>query len=223
MPAIPIIASGISAFSAYKQGRAAQQAAGQQQAAAGQLSNLSKSIMGFGNKQFSLGAPALGQALKHYTALTMGNRGEINSALAPDRAQIAEGYTGAEQGMIARMAPGPTRDKAIADLYRQKAGQLGLLPFQARQNAVNQLGGIGSGLVEGAGRSMSSAANPLSAAGNLYENAGQNQANAWGAYGNIAVNAAQGAQGVYDWYKNRYGKNTGVAGGYTPNDTNGWG
>jgi hypothetical protein len=89
-----------------------------------------------GRQLGQLGLPLLQSSSNYYRALIGGDRGAIDSALAPERAGIQDTYRGASRGLS--MLRGPTKDLATAELGRQKAGQLGLLPAQARANAVQQ-------------------------------------------------------------------------------------
>jgi hypothetical protein len=203
MPAIALIGLGISAYSAYKQGKAASAAASAQNAVAQQQSDLAKELMGQGQSEYNMGAPALSKAMQYYTTLATGGRGAISNALAPSMNALADTYGGAEKGMNERMAPGPTRDRAIAELYRQKAGQMGLMPFQARQGAIGQLGTMGQGLMTEGGKTMQSASGVFNSSGQMSGTAGQNQANAWGAYGNMAGDITKAVGGAWDIYKNR--------------------
>lgn len=205
MPIPLLIAAGVSAYSAYKQGKAADNTAGQQEKLAGQQSSLAKEIMGYGQQQYGMGAPAMQQAMKYYTTLATGNRGAIDTALAPQRNQIADSASGIEQGLDNHLAPGPTRDRAIADLYRQKAGQLGMLPINARQNAMGQLATQGQQSVGNAASFFGQSSGALNSAGNMFDIAGQNRANAAGAYGQMGNDLGKLGGGVWDWYKNRGG------------------
>ena len=223
MPAIPLIVMGVSAatsaYQARKQGQANKQAIGLQQQQLDRQSALGQEISGFARNQMNMGGPALQKAMEYYTKLATGDRAAIGSQLAPDIAAVTEASGGAERGLTARMAAGPGRDRAIADLYRQRAGQIGLMPFQARANANQQLGTMGQNLMQGAQNAYGAASNAFSNAGYQATNTGasisgaQRESNQM--WGGIINNAGSLAM---DWYKNRYG-NT----GRPPQGQPGWG
>ncbi len=203
MPAIPIIGLGVSAYSAYKQGKAASKAAKAQEGIANKQSALAQELQSQGKGQFDAGQPALSKAMQHYMNLATGGRGAINSELAPEKGQAEESYRGAEQGINAQLAPGPSRDRAIAELYRSKASSFGMMPFMARQNAFKGLEGMGNAAMNRGVSLYGGSSSALGGASNSMQQAGENNANAWSAYGSVAANAGKAAQGAYDWYKNR--------------------
>jgi hypothetical protein len=139
MPAAPLIAMGVSAaFSAYqahKQGQMADEQMNQYS----EQSGLAKEMAQFGKEQYNISKPAQQQAMKYYQTLATGNRGAINNQLAPQYGQVTDYYRGAEKGMESKMAPGPGRDQAMAEMFRQKAGQLGMMPMASRNAAVGSL------------------------------------------------------------------------------------
>jgi len=147
MPAIPLIVMGATAaagaYSAHKQSQAASESAGMQKSLLDRQSALSNRMQSLGEGQISSSKPALDAAMKHYLTLAQGGRGEINSLLAPDRAAVNETARGTQRGIEAHMAPGAQRDQAIADISRQRQGQLGLLPIQARTDAMGKLATLG--------------------------------------------------------------------------------
>lgn len=205
MPAIPLIGMGISAYSAYKQAKSAQKAGQAQERIAQQQSDLGRALQTAGRGQMAAGEPALNKAMQHYMTLVTGNRGAINAEIAPERNQMLEGYRGAETGINAKLAPGPDRDRAIAELYRSKAGQAGMMPFQARQNAFQNLESAGEKRLSVGADLMKSSSGVFGGASDAAARAGENNADAWAGYGSIGANASKAAQGVWDWYKNRRG------------------
>jgi hypothetical protein len=114
-----------------------------------------------GEGQISNSKPALDAAMKHYLTLAQGGRGEINSLLAPDRAAVNETARGTARGIEAHMAPGGQRDQAIADMNRQRQGQLGLMPMQARTDAMGKLAALGGQGMDRGYNFMSGAAGAL--------------------------------------------------------------
>lgn len=133
---IPAIQLGISAYSAYKQRQAQKKQQEEAARAAAEIKGQAGTFQERDRQLTQIGLPLLQSTSNYYRALIGGDRGAIDSALAPDRANIQDTYRGASRGLS--MLRGPTRDLATAELNRQKAGQLGLLPAQARANAVQQ-------------------------------------------------------------------------------------
>lgn len=203
MPAIPIIGLGISAFSAYKQAKAQGDAAAAQRDMMQRQSALANEIGGFARQQMSFGQPAMQKAMQHYMTLATGNRGAINAELAPERAGLTDTYRGAEQGMTARMAAGPERDRAIAQLYRQKAGALGVMPFQARSAAFSGLEGLGKFATQQGGELYGKAGTALTGASETGVRASDMTNREYSSYGDLISSGTKAASQVYDWYKNR--------------------
>jgi len=108
----------------------------------GQYSGLSNMIGKYAQGQHTMAQPAIQKAMQYYTQLASGNRGQIGSAIAPDLAAMNETYKGA-QSSIQNNTTGATREASLAKMAQQKAGQAGLMPMQARQNAIGQLGNMG--------------------------------------------------------------------------------
>lgn len=98
-------------------------------------------LMGAGDQQGAQGQALSGPVNNYYRALISGNRGAMQGAIAPERQQINATYEGAEEG--AKRMRGPARDRALAKLRLQKAGQVGTLPYTARRDAVAQAGQLG--------------------------------------------------------------------------------
>jgi hypothetical protein len=119
-------------------------------------------------QQHTLAGPALNKAMNHYMQLAGGNRAVMQSAMAPEINSLMDTYKGAEMG-TERLAPGPQRDRAIAELYRQKAGQMGMAGINARQNAFGQLGQMGQNLSQGANSMFGMAGNVLGGQGNTLQ------------------------------------------------------
>jgi hypothetical protein len=201
MPAIPLIGLGISAYSAYKQAKQAGEAAKMQKELMGKQTALSGELSGFARGQTSLAQPALSKAMQHYMTLATGSRGAIGAELAPGIAGVTESSRGAERGINRSIAAGPSRDRAIADLYRQRAGQIGMMPFQAQQGGyagLEKMGGEGMGRALDAYRGASNALSGASSTGKNYESANQDK---WGAYNEMITSGTKAASGAYDWWK----------------------
>ena len=171
-----IIAAGImggtSLFGQFMGNRGANKKAdaalGLQQQQAQRQSALSNTISEFARRQHTMAEPAMNKAMQYYTQLASGGRGGLQSAIAPETGMINANYRGAERGMMARMAPGGQRDAAIADLYRQRAGQIGSLGHTARSGAMNSMGNMGMNLMSQGNSMFGMASNALSGAGNQY-------------------------------------------------------
>lgn len=205
MPAIPIVGLGIGAYSAYKQAKAQGKMANAQTEMMNRQSGLANEISSMGKGQMQMGQPAMQKAMQYYMTLAGGGRGAMNAAMAPERNQMAETYRGAEQGMMARMAPGASRDKAIAEMYRSKAGNMAMMPFMARQNAMGQLAGMGGQMMDRGGNLMGAAANALSGASSTGARASDAQARSGSAWGDLITQGTKAAAGGWDWWKNRQG------------------
>ena len=205
MPAIPLIGMGIGAYTSYKQAKAAGKVAKGQEALMGKQTGLSDEMATFARGQHTMAEPALQKAMQYYMTLASGSRGAIDAQLAPERNALTETYRGAERGMTSRMAAGPGRDRAIAELYRSKAGQMGLMPFMARQNAVGNLNQMGSDAMGRALQGYGQAGNALSGASNTGMNVMRAQQGANEAWGNFFGNMTKAGTGIYDWWKRRHG------------------
>lgn len=205
MPAVPLIGMGISAYMSYKQAKSMGKMAAGQEALMGKQTGLSDELATFARGQHTMAEPALNKAMQYYMQLAAGNRGKIDETLAPDRAALNETYRGAERGLTSRMAAGPSRDRAIAELYRSRAGQLGLMPMMARTNAMGALNSMGSDAMQRALQGYGQAGNALTGASNTGYNAmtARNQANQ--AWGDFAGNMTKVGTGIYDWWKRRQG------------------
>lgn len=160
---VPLITAGISVAGSLL-GNRKSGAEKAMEGTAKQQSALATQIQAMAKNQHTMAGPALQKAMQHYMGLANGNTGAINSMLAPERGQLMETYRGAERGLSSRMAPGANRDTQMAELYRQRAGQMGMMPMMARQNAMGQLGNMGMTLNQGASDMMGMAGNVLSGA-----------------------------------------------------------
>lgn len=203
MPAVPIIGLGISAVSAYKSAKNASSMANSQKDLMRQQSGLSNEMASFAREQHTMAEPALQKAMQYYMQLATGNRAAIQGQLAPDIARLTETYRGAERGLEAKTAPGPSRDRAIAELYRQRAGQLGIMPFEARRSAVGDMAQLG-------GQRMNAALDAYGRAGSALTGASQAGTQAFNMgerasdrYGSMISAGTQAAQDAWNWYRNR--------------------
>lgn len=185
---VPLIAAGVTGAAGLIQQHMANNAAKKQQmgqpqqpmAAAGvpatgtaldigqKQSSLANNISEFAKQQHSMADPAMAKAMQYYSTLAGGNRGALQSAIAPQVGQVNSSYLGAERGMLARMAPGAQRDSALADMYRQRAGQIGDLSVGAHREGVQGLAGMGQQMYGNALSGFGAASGALSGAANTY-------------------------------------------------------
>lgn len=205
MPAVPLIGMGISAYMSYRQAKSAGKQAKGQEALMGKQTGLSDEMATFARGQHTMAEPALQKAMQYYMTLASGSRGAIDAQLAPERNALTETYRGAERGMTSRMAAGPGRDRAIAELYRSKAGQMGLMPFMARQTAIGGLRDMGSDAMQRALQGYGQAGNALSGASNTGLNVLKAQQNANEQWGNFFGNITKAGTMGYDWWRRRRG------------------
>lgn len=188
-------------------------------------------LSGYGDKLASTASPVLGQAQKslasagtaydqvgsYLSPILQGSRGAVNQALAPDLAAITETYRGAGKSLEQSGLRGGTRDLAMAELNRDKAGKLALLPTQARAGAASGLMDVGQGRAQ-------IGATQAGTAGNLFGQATSAKQGATGAYGTLFGGAqrqseqlqeknagAGGAIGsmIFDAVKSKGGKSKG--------------
>jgi hypothetical protein len=97
-----------------------------------------------GNQLVGAGIPAIQQSSDFFGSLLRGDRNRLLEATAPEQQQIAQTFRGAESN-IRSSARGGTRDLALANLSRDRAGaQARLLP-QLRSGAGSALAQIGLG------------------------------------------------------------------------------
>lgn len=106
-------------------------------------------LVGAGDQTMQQGQQLQGPVNNYYRALLGGNRAAMQGAVAPERQQINSTYEGAEAG--AKRMRGPSKDRALAKLRLQKAGQVGTLPYQARRDAASAAGQLGQSQTAQAG------------------------------------------------------------------------
>lgn len=210
MPAVPLIISGVGAAASAWQAHKMGQMVDTQRGMAGEQSALAREISGFARENHSMAQPALQKAMQYYMNLASGNRAAINSALAPDRAALADAYKGAQRGLENTTARGPGRDRQIAEMYRQKAGQLGLMPFMAKSGAMQNLQGLGQNLMSGMQGMYGTAASALTGASNTMNNASYGMDRQFGYMNNFLNMAGRAGQEGYEWWKRSHpGTNNG--------------
>lgn len=205
--AIPYaIHGGAALFSHFKnkKANAAQQAAtaGTQQVGQ-QLSGLVGPLTQQGQQLTGQGARTLGTAGDYYQNI-LGSRQVATQSMAPETTTALEYYRGAEN-KTKRTMQGGARDQALAELDRQKVGQIaGFLPAARRmaaEGATNvggtqlQAGSAASGQAVNAGTGAAYANN---AAFGQYQDQRKNSADTASAWGKIlsgALGAWQASRG----------------------------
>lgn len=99
---------------------------------------------GMGTGAIQQGMGSMGAATDYYRRI-LGTRSGANAALAPERSTALDYYRGAGT-RISNSVQGPQRDTQLAELDRQKVGQLANMTGQARAGAATGLADIGSKL-----------------------------------------------------------------------------
>lgn len=192
--AAPLIMAGAtvgsSLLASHAAGKSAQPTAAEQSAltaqtgAANQLTAQSKQLS-------QVGMPALRQSTSYFSKLAGGDKGAMQSSLAPEIGNINKTY-GTTQQTISRFLRGPSRDFQLGEAERERAGAVSGLYGPARANANSMLANIAQG-------TNSAAAGEAGTAGSLFgANASQGAANRFGGaqlqeqagadFGNLAFN-----------------------------------
>lgn len=141
-------------------------------------------MLGQSQKSLSAAGGAYDQVGSYLSPILSGSRGAVNQALAPDLAAITETYRGAGKALEQSGMRGGTRELATAELNRDRAGKLALLPSQARASAASAMMDVGTGHA-GVG------ATQAGAAGNLFNAATHAKTGTTNAYGTLFHGANQ--------------------------------
>lgn len=144
MKAIPMVGSLVGGLFGKKlSGPSKEQQAGMDasQQASKLLSGYSQPLMSQGMGAVQQGMGNLGAASRYYQGV-MGSRGQALSHLNPEITQILDFYRGGS-GSINRNLRGGSRDYALAEMQREKTGQLASLVPNARRDAAGNLGQLG--------------------------------------------------------------------------------
>lgn len=118
----------------------------QQSAAMRQTAQAAPQLMGAGQQTTAAGVQGATTAQNYYKSLLSGGRAGLTAATAPESAAALDYYKGAE-GKVTNTMRGGGRDMALAELDRQKVGQLAVLPAQARAGAAQGLVGASAPLI----------------------------------------------------------------------------
>lgn len=159
-----------SVYSANKQSSTAKASQALQAQAMQQQSDLSSSIKGYADSRFKMADPALTAGMGYYTKLLSGDRGTVQGAIAPDVANVNAAYKGTQNYLDQQGVQGGARDNAIAESERSRVGQIGMLPFMARNAAAGNLVQAGTTLSGQGMAGLSGAASAASGAGNTAYN-----------------------------------------------------
>lgn len=139
-------------------------------------------FLGGAQKQFTSANNSLDQSANYFSPLLRGGRAAIDQHLAPERAGITETYRGAGKAIEQSGMRGGTRDLANAELNRDRAAKLALLPAVARGNAAGAMLDVGQ--TQG-----SMAAAQAGTAANLFGSATQAKGGGLAGYGAMMNNA----------------------------------
>lgn len=161
-------------------------------------SALADEVTRFSQGQASLAMPGMQKAMQHYMDLASGDRNTMQSAIAPSVAAANSTYSGAQRGLSQRLAPGPQRDRAMADIYKQRAGQIGMMPFQAQEGAYGKMGDL-------ANQGFQNAMTGYGQAGQLMAPGTYAASNFMGSMGNLyggqqQIQAQKDIQGKKNWF-----------------------
>lgn len=204
MKAAPYIASGVGSLI----GKKLSGPSGDQQAAmegqrrgAENLEGAAAPLLQQGAGMVAEGGRGLGDASAYYRNILSSRRGAAET-LAPETTTALEYYRGAEN-KAKRTLSGGSRDYALAELDRQKVGQIaGFLP-SARANAAEGMERIGGTQIQGGASLTGQGANALANAGylrsGLFNNATtirDQEAEGGAAWGKMMFDIFNGMQGL---------------------------
>jgi len=201
-------------------GPTAEQKAGMSatQGATAQLGAAAPQLMGQGKQLTQQGAGYAGAAGNYYQKL-LGSRAGLREALAPDTASALDYYKGAA-GSIGRTMTGGSRDQALAELERDKAGKLALMPAMARSAAATGAVGASAPFFQAGssqtGQGIYAGQGALYGGNALYTQASdlaEQQRKAGSSYGNMIYDAVSGWK-----LPGRGGGGTTSRGGLNPGD-----
>lgn len=201
MPAVvPAIGLGISAYSAWKNGKAASAALRSQNQMIGQGSAALSGAANTGGALNASSLPAFQQSVDYNSKLLGGNRAMMNQAVAAPAAQITSIYRGAQRGLERSGVRGGERDMAMADLNRERASKLAGLTTGVQGEAANNLGQLSTrGLAIGL-NAQTEAANGF---GNLAGQQGQNYRFAAGQQAEDMQGVGRGIGELFKVWSNR--------------------
>ncbi len=100
-------------------------------------------LRGQGGAQTAEGVGNLGAAADYYRNILGRGRGATEAAIAPERSLALDYYRGAGN-RVSRNVSGPQRETLLAELNRQKVGQLADMSGRARAGAATGIAGVGA-------------------------------------------------------------------------------
>lgn len=166
--AIPAIGLGISAFSAWKNARAAGKAGAAQNALLGEQVSSARLGRQTGQSLVQQGVPATQGALAYYSKLLNGSRATMQQAVAAPTRQITDTYRGAEKSLERQGVRGGVAQTALAELSRDRAASIAGLTTGVQGQAADRLATIGSDLTSQGMSGISGAASQFGSAAGQY-------------------------------------------------------
>jgi hypothetical protein len=146
-PALPWLIKGGAALGGALFGKKSQSAAGQRSPeeamALGGAQGASAGLMSGGQALTNLGVPAARKSIGYWQTLLGGSRAAMAQATAGPRGAITDVYRGAERGLERSGVQGASRDRAEAELNRDRAGQISGLTTGVQPMAAGALGDLG--------------------------------------------------------------------------------
>jgi hypothetical protein len=146
-PAVPWIIKGGAALGGSLLGKMAQGSAQkrspEESAAIGGAQNAAGALSTTGSGLINQGAPLTSQASNYWATLLGGNRAQMAQATAAPRAAITDVYRGAESNLERSGVRGASRDRATAELGRDRASKIAGLTTGVQPFAAQQLADIG--------------------------------------------------------------------------------
>jgi hypothetical protein len=198
MPAIPIIALGVSAagtaYGAYQQHKAGKRADAALQGA----QSTADQQLGFQKEMFGAARPMLDRAGSYWGTLLGGSRNAMSQATAGPRGAITDQYRGATKSLEQSGVRGGVKDVATAELARDRAGRVAALTSGVQPGAAQGLSEIGGkflGVAPGLGGTGASLYSSLmGATADRYNTASQSAGQSASAFGSL----------LFDLLKARY-------------------
>ena len=198
VPVAMMVASYVASRRAQK--KAAERSKEEQAALQGAQTS-AQQIQQTGQNLVGTGSPMQTQAANYYQTLLRGSRPAMAQATAAPTAAITDIYRGAERNLDRAGVQGAARDVAVADLGRQRAGQIAGLTTGVQPAAAGELAGIG-------GQMTGQGVGALQGAGGLYSDllgqgarnrmyARQEGEKAGSQWGRLAMLGAQMASSYY--------------------------
>lgn len=138
------------------------------QQAAGQVGQYASPLVQSGLSTIGQGRGYLNQAGNYYGNI-LSNRRSAREALAPELKTTMDFYAGASN-KAGRTLRGGARDYALAELDRQKVGNMAMMLPQARAQAAEGVGNLASSAIYGGSNLVGSGVGAAGQAANIYGN-----------------------------------------------------